>query len=480
MLAIVLFTSSLETVEHNDGAGWDGLFYREIAYNFTDMAKNKEIDNYRIKRILPFAVINLFYSAFKIEKTNASLLLGMQVLNCITLCFGVYLFFLISRKMKLSASTEIVGFSAFFLNFPILKSMAYEPFQTDIYAFVLAMAMFCCFREQKRALLLFISFLGALTWPFMFLCGLILAFFPKKEFLMSSEASASLSKLKILSCFAIPVLYVSLLYFCSVKDKDIQFYYDKTIIWGFVIAALLTAPVYTYFLLKPIKFSFKAVLKDFIAAAKPINILCLLFIYLGFNMILRFLSNDIEMSSVPFMFIRHIIVASAQAPFAALVCHFMYFGLIVIFLCLYWKESVEKYAKYGYSFCIVIAIAFIMSFDVESRHLTALFPFMVFPLLEILNEKFNMRYAIVFLLISLVISRFYFPINVDGIAEAFANLYENHTSYENFPAQRYFMSFGPWMSYKMYAVFSGTFLLAYLIIYRIKISNLNSRWQKAS
>jgi hypothetical protein len=163
------------------------------------------------------------------------------------------------------------------------------------------------------------------------------------------------------------------------------------------------------------------------------------------------------------MLAGRIIMPAAQAPFAYLICNFMYYGFIVICLCMCWKDAIKSYAKYGYSFFIIIILGLIMSLNTESRHLLSFVPFFIFPFLEFINKHITVKFSIFFSIISLILSRFWFTINVEGISEAFENW--TPTAYESFPAQRLFMNNGPWMSYPMYILFSFIFVLSFIFIY---------------
>jgi hypothetical protein len=154
---------------------------------------------------------------------------------------------------------------------------------------------------------------------------------------------------------------------------------------------------------------------------------------------------------------------SIQAPFGFIVNHFMYYGYLIIFLCLFWKEAVNQYAKSGYSFFIIIILGLMMTVNTESRHLLSFIPFLFFPVVEVIKKYITVKFAIIFSIMSLLLSRFWFKINVEGIEDAF--VFVTHNDYAKFPAQRYFMSQGPWMSYPMYLLFLGFFVVSFIAIY---------------
>ncbi|GHU52912.1 hypothetical protein FACS189496_3730 [Bacilli bacterium] len=466
LFLIVLSSAFGEKVAYNDGAGWDGLFYRNVCYDFSDMILDHQYDTYRIQRILPFGIINVIYNLFHIDKTNSSFLYGIQILNIITLGIGVFYFFRVSKKLEFSVSSVIIGFSAIFFNYPILKLMGYYPFLTDTYALVLAIIQFNYFVSKRTIQLVIVSIFGAFTWPALFLCGLILAFLPGREIELQIPQNKLekkiLSFLKMGISVAIPIIFILVFYFYYVviRGHDIQNWYTISVNWFFIILALITTPIYIWLLIKPINISFGSTIKNFFMAIKPLQIGLLVIVYIVIKSVQQYLSNGTALVSIIGMVAGRILIPATQAPFAYLVCNFMYYGLIVIFLCIYWNDAIKRYANYGYSFFIVIILGLIMSLNTESRHLLSFVPFLILPFIEVINKRFNVKFSIIFSIASLALSRFWFKINVEGIEEAF----EDWTigSYESFPAQRYFMAQGPWMSYSMYVLFLGVFVLSFI------------------
>jgi hypothetical protein len=470
LLGIVVFSMLGEKVAYNDGAGWDGLFYRNVAYNFSNEILDNQYDLYHIKRILPFAVINIVFNIFNIEKNNTSLLWGIQILNIIILFVGVYFFIKILHKLNFSVPLIIVSFSTLFFNYPILKLMGYYPFLTDTYALVFAIIQFYCFVNKKNILLIIISIFGAFTWPTLYMCGLILIFLPRKELTLSLPKTqfdrALFILIKTLFIFIVPIAFIlGAMFFYITRGRNIL-----EIDWAgialnkyFVIPALFAVSFYIWALLRPIKVSIVDCTKKFFVSLKCSNILLFIIMYAFVNIIQRYLANKEPSSSLIYMLFVRLLMPAVQAPFAFIVCHFMYYGFAIILLCIFWKDVVKRYANYGYSFFVIIVLGLMMSLNTESRHMLSFIPFLLFPLFEVIKTYVTVKFAIAFSLLSLFLSRFWFKINVEGIEEAF--VFVSHNNYTQFPAQRYFMSQGPWMSYPVYLIFSGIFLVTFITLY---------------
>jgi hypothetical protein len=80
--------------------------------------------------------------------------------------------------------------------------------------------------------------------------------------------------------------------------------------------------------------------------------------------------------------------------------------------------------------------------------------------------KLTIRFALIVMVLNLLISRFWYRINTEEIVEAFSR---PGLDYLEFPAQRYFMNFGPWQSHEMYYLFMALLLVS-LFFLRLLLS----------
>ena len=88
-MVVLLFLFALsfvgESIPLNDGAGYDGAFYYNVAQNFSTDFFSAGYDRFRIFRIFPFFLINLFFSLLNIETSHANLMASMFVLHFLNL-----------------------------------------------------------------------------------------------------------------------------------------------------------------------------------------------------------------------------------------------------------------------------------------------------------------------------------------------------------------------------------------------------------
>jgi hypothetical protein len=456
-----------EKVAYNDGAGWDGLFYRSTTFDFASKIFAHGYDSYRIQRILPFAVVNVFFKLTGLGITNASSMMAVQALNLIALLVGIIYFFKIVSDLKLSLPIGVIGFAAMFFNYPVLKLMGYYPYLTDTYALVFAIMQFYFFIKKRKIKLIAISILGAFVWPTLFMSGLVLALLPDTSFSIKDKLDKKnqtiITIVKIALALAIPVLFLALL---VLKPRLLPLLYsgDKYQNYYILSLSLFCVSVYIYCLMLPLKISIIDNIKRLIGKINIWHLIIMVVLYAGIEALVIYLSNGQASVTLKMMLIGRIIIPPTVDLFVFIVCNFMYYGVIIFLMIVSWKGLLETYAEYGYSFFIIIVLGLLMSLNSESRHLLSFIPFLVFPLLKYLSDKkdnkLNLVFSIVFVAASLALSRFWYKINVPGIEKAFIDPYEKRIgSYQDFPAQRYFMAQGPWMSHQMYYLFGGIFLV---------------------
>ena len=127
--------------------------------------------------------------------------------------------------------------------------------------------------------------------------------------------------------------------------------------------------------------------------------------------------------------------------------------------------------KQGVGFLFVVALWVLFSIRPEARVSIMYFIFPLIALIQSIDDR-NIRPVVVWsaVIFSLILSRFWFKINVPGMAEYFK--YENYTHYTDFPAQRYFMTSGHWQSHSMYYVC----ILLTIIVIAVLYMGIRNKW----
>lgn len=468
---ILVHSFTGEKIAMNDGAGWDGLFYRNVSANFTEDIVNTGYDSFRLQRIAPFALINVIYTLLDIPKDNDSLMIGVLLLNAFSIVVLLIYFFKISNLLKWSLPTELIAFSLTFFNFHTLKYIGYEPFQTDAFALTLAfMSMFYYLRNELWKMVV-IAIMSSFVWPLLGLTGLIMAFFPRTKVSPIANTSKKTIQYKLLA-YGIPLGYLFLIgIFALVKNyRDGASHFNEIILFTsdsvpfiyFVITSLCVALI-LHFFIRPISLGIFDFLHGLLQNFTKKKAVALLTIYICIQVAIHMVANHDFFYSAP-IFIFQMCIRPLQAPFIFLENHFLYWGLLPLLCIFFWKGIVHEIEDAGYGYFVVMAALLLFSLDSESRHSITFLPLLLVPLTHILESiRITPYFASVLTFFSLLFSRFYYTINVEGIQQAFETM--EMSVYKTFPAQRYFMNFGPWQSNTTYLIASAIALLSFAVLY---------------
>lgn len=175
-LLLVLFGASLygEKIPINNGAGFDGEFYRSVAQNFSADFWDSGYDAFRIQRLFPFLGVHYVFQILGVSATDENLMSAMFGLHLFNLLLQIALFFAISKILRWQPATEMVLFAVLFLNFFTLKNCGYEPFQTDAFAITLSLLGVYFYLKNKVLCNGIVAILGMITWPLVTLQILLL------------------------------------------------------------------------------------------------------------------------------------------------------------------------------------------------------------------------------------------------------------------------------------------------------------------
>ena len=447
-----------EKVAREDGAGWDGVTYREMARSAVEDIPDRAYSAYQLQRVAPFALINWAYRAFSLPLDNDSLMYGMVLLQLLAMGCAIWIYFKISDRLSLSVAAELLGFALLFYNYPCLKYVEYYPFLTDIFAYQISLLFFYFFLTGRRVWLLLSALVGAFVWPTLFGIGITLALLPAIPFDLSSDKPLSkagkwfLRLLRIGALAGIPVLLGAIYYMAVVGKKHASL---KDLFWCtdygsplLLVLSLLATSLFLFELTRSFRFDIKELAEKVKKEITPRVLISLLGVFLIPKLLIGWLDNGDTGWDFPHMLLQTVL-RSVTAPGVFLVNHFVFYGLIPVFLILYWRPFVRAVSRYGMAYWLILAEFIFLSVNSESRYLIYLLPFIALPLLQILDrEKWLAEIVVPVALFSLLKSMFWFPINVEGISESFLA-----GNYGAFPAQRYFMMHGPWQNHAMYLLF---------------------------
>ncbi|GAB3219655.1 hypothetical protein J0A67_04835 [Algoriphagus aestuariicola] len=209
LLALIAYLQiNGERIPVHEGAYGDGVFYRDVGRFFLDDIETSSYNLVQLTRILPFALLNLSFSAFHIVKDDEGLGNGMLIWQLIYLALAVYWYVKITRKLRLKAAPATLGFVLFFFNFAWLKSVWFHPFSPDLLAFALGMGQMNYYLRYEKFKLGMVSILGTFVSPLLLVSGLLMLFLPGDKLpVYEEERPKSLLPVQV-SFFSVIILAV--------------------------------------------------------------------------------------------------------------------------------------------------------------------------------------------------------------------------------------------------------------------------------
>lgn len=465
LVLLFLFTLSFvgENTPLNNGAGYDGAFYYQVAQNFTEDFWTTGYDRFRVFRIFPFFLINLFSNLFNIELSHANLMHSMYVLHFGNLAIQLFFFFKLIKLCAWKQTTSALVFGCFFFNHFVLKNCGYEIFQTDAFANTIFLVSYYYLQRQKFLQAIAISFLGILTWPTVTYIIWLLYIFKDRfsenaRYLKFHTGKILAVALPLLSIGAVATLY--LLHKQPLLESMLFIPASKPLL--FVSAIAWSAFLYIIFrncdchIYTPFTYAHEFVRQS---AWKKLALIAIPFI--AINLYLRAHAND-EFYFSEVAFVLQVFLRPLKYPFITPVAHICYFGilpLLVIFLFRDFSKNIFNRSP-GYALAFLAFIFF--AIDSEARHVIPLLPLILIPLGDALDKtNLSAKTVAALLALQIALSHFYIPLNVEGFADSLVK-----NDYYGI-SQRYFMNFGPWMSIHSLAIWAGISLVTGFLIYQI-------------
>ncbi len=456
LLIIVILQIPGEKVPYNDGAGWDGVFYREVAAGFLQTVEEDGYNTYHLQRILPFAILNALYVITGIEINNDSLIKGILIFNFLALLLGIYWYFRIAKKIRASAALETLGFILLFFSFPVLKETWYEPFITDLFALVLGIGQMNYFLRYEKPKLFLVSLIGGFVWPTLWISGLLLLYLPNEKVIQQQELHPFHKWYLIPGGLLLGLFCYAFFAFSEREGKSL---------WE-LARNLISMAAVLYFLLKvwqESRLKMGANVQLFQKKVKPERLIALIMGIIIFYGVVHLMAVG-EPTFTAGHFAINLLIRPLQWPFNFLVNHFLYFGLLVPVAILFFPRVFREAGKLGIGFTMVFLLVMLLSLNSESRMVINYVPFILIPLLKAVRRYSIISKDLWILAVgNLLLSKFWYSINVHGIREAFETF--DTSVYMTFPAQRYFQHFGPWQSPWMYLLYGVLFIAALVLVY---------------
>jgi hypothetical protein len=441
-----------EYVQEENGLGWDGEVYANMLRDLESKIAGQSINAYYFGRIFPVAIIYGALSVFQLPKTDAVILQSFLLLNISLIGWSYWLWVRICRTLELGVNGRILGFAGIFANYALLKMPFYYPVLMDIPAFAMGLLMLYAYLKHWPITLLVAAFIGAFTFPTLFYCGALLYLFPRRE---ENEFPRYLPEWThtIIAGLSVVGFVAVLAYIRLVKEKP----YINPVNEVVLVISLVLVLAYIFLavrnLLPP-----NRVLHALRYRPVWYRAGILLLLFAGIRLITRALASAEEPMLNYRGFIANIVIEAVTNPLVFLVAHFVYFGPVFLLALYYWKPLMHEISRNGTGLYLLALLYVLIGIGSESRQFINAWPVFVVFLSRILEKQtFPRGFYPGILVISLVISKFWFRINTGAFTgELLA-----------FPDQRYFMSQGPWMADSTYGLQAGIALLVFFLLYLV-------------
>jgi hypothetical protein len=452
---LLIGSSFFEQVEINDGLGWDGLKYGDITKHLMEYVSARSLDSYTIQRIIPSCIVYSTIKLFGLSFTNENVILIFSIYNIVLINISLLLWF---RILQLFSFPKIVNIASLFLllfNFCILKYSMYYPVLTDVSAFTLGMLLLYAYLKNNRVIILITFFLASFTHPLLQYFSILLFLFPKDA---NYKKLIRIPLIKLFP-FAVCLLYAGIvlaLYLLKPNIIDAHVWLltdavDKNLIF----LSLLCTMTYLFIISRSLVKN-----KIFETALSSLHILRLLIVVAVFA-ITYLIRNSLSGSQPAFgikNYVINIILQSISDPFEFLVSHFVYFGIAIMFIILYFKQYQKRITLMNIGFVIFIYLILFLAIGSESRTFVFAWPFLVLPVVFIINSLSVKRILPYIICSSILLSKIWLPVNLGAY-------HDNPTLY---PDQYLFMSIGPWIIFENYLLqLAGIIMLLgiYLLLY---------------
>jgi hypothetical protein len=421
---IILIISFLAEKDRNMGAGWDGVYYREVARNFPDMLR-ASFSDYKATRILPFAIAHYIIKTLHLEPTDEIILITVWVLIIIMMILGVIFYYKIGILLNWRPDLTLMGFIILFFNFAILKYTGFCPIMTDHFIFPLTIIILYYFLKKNYLKLLLLGFASCFIWPtYILIIPLLLLSNPVIKIGHQQNPIHRYERFWKLIKLGIP-LFPLIVYIYIIRSNNIWIekrFLNAPMYWGYrpynfstLIISQIAVYIYYLLLIWPVNLNMtnKFIISLFQTKQKQI-IYTFIFIFSVYT--LKYFLT-IGYTEPPFPqfkdLVFELIFRPTVAPFNFIIYAFWFHGVIVFLIIRFYRLIINNILEIGNSYFLIVAYSLILLTSAQSRWLTAMLPFFIIVLMPILHKtiinRVSIKNLITLIIISLLVSRFWYP-----------------------------------------------------------------------
>lgn len=418
-----------ERIPMNNGLGWDGQIYYFISKDFPEFVRARVFDSYYIQRVVPSLIVRAMHWATGTEHSYGLTGDFFGILNLISMLGGTALIVSSLRHVGIRWRWMAAVFSL--VTFGAVRHVFYYPILTDAVSFLLGAAMLWAFLREKRTVAVIAALMGAFTVPTLLLLAFPLMVFRNSPFPSPHQKESRWPVVAMLLVLTVLALlgpaFNGRMPFGTFQPSR-----------GMVLLALPFTLCYVGYMLWD---------KDLIARLRA-SVRSMkrggIMVWTAIAVVVALCALQFRTGSFgAWYFLTHVLASGLLHPALAIVAHVTYLGPVVLMLLLYPKRVVGELNSFPLPLYWTVLTVLMLAIGSESRTLSAGLPFIIhLCVISLRSIELTRGRMVLLAVLSLLLSRFWFPINVAEMDGGFLD----------FPMQRYFMHIGPWMNTSTYLV----------------------------
>lgn len=457
MAAIVVLATTCsafwgERIVLNQGFGFEAFtVYKPITQRFPQFLAERRIDPYSIQRILPFGLAYYTLRALGLPVAGRHIIRFFEVYEALVLLAIVGVWLAIADGEHVSVAGQWLGFLGLIVNFAAIKLNFYYPVSYDMTALLVGTGALLMYRRGSTAGLLAVSLAGLAVWPTTILLHPLLLLFPARTQVVLREGKSVglngwLVRLAIagLLCLFLDVYLV----------RQLRPHGVAPAILPLLPLSFIAVAAYVWLALDPLVGRIDAwsreCLRTFLLGETAIRVAAVALLAIAHLVLTRVVASDAPPRMAPSQWLANLAFGATTRPLQFLVAHATYFGPLMLVMYLMWPAVCRRIQSLGLGATILCAFGVLQSVNCETRQLTNLWPFFVLPVVQAVDEE-RMPAGFYYWMagFSVLLSKCWLPINygLGPVGESFPR-----APRFQFPAQMWFMNFGPWMSTLMLIV----------------------------
>jgi len=464
---VVLFTLFYETMPTNlmIHSKFDGAIYAEQSKNFGELFQNDGISKYYVQRLLPAFFVWCFFTILNVHITDNLIITSFLFLNLLGIGFIAFFWNKILNLITTSLNHKILGISILLFSFPILKYPLYYPVLNDLSAVLIGTLLLYFHLVDKKTPFILTVFFGSFVFPTTIVIGGLLFCFREKNNL-KTKIPLFFKNSHLIAMIVGISLFLFLEYYLIIRIYNFDWIpynlrsFSNTNTFLYILS-LVGVCIFILII------CYNFYIESFIYKAFQSIDLKQIGLFLGVVIIIKvgqFLIANNEASEMTiFKHLKLLISTIPSHPFKWLVAHFSYFGVLFIFIFIFFKQLKNNFFQQNIGISLVVLFFITYSFSTESRQFVSFFPFVAYWFLSsVKNVTFGNTFVFATSLSCIILSRFWYPINL-----AFSDMESLGGHITNFPLQHYFMIHGPWMGDTAYFAQLGVFVVFFIIFWKL-------------